>query len=331
MSTARKVVMIGILDPALEIERAILEPLGVELIPHEYRSEDDVIAAAYDAVAVTTVIAPITRRVIEHLVNCRLVVKCGVGFDNIDVEAATEHGICVVNVPDYGIDEVATHTLALILNSLRHIADITEAVRRGEWVSTPPYPIQRSAGQVLGIVGFGRIGRSLAQKTRGFAWRLLVHDLFVDAETIRGYGAEPVDLDTVLTQADFVVLHVPLTKQTHHLIDAKALDKMKSTAFLVNTSRGGVVDSQALYRALQGGRIAGAALDVLEEEPPSNDHPLLSCARALVTSHVAWYSVQAVNDLRLKAAEEIARMLRGEPPLNPVNATVRTHLNQREV
>jgi len=267
--------------------------------------------------------AAMTHRVIEHLPSCLAIVKSGVGVDNIDVPAATEHGICVANVPDYGVDEVATHAMALLLDCLRRVTNTVGAVRRGEWVSTPSYPIRRSAGCVLGIVGFGRIGISVARKAQGFDWRVLAHDPYVGPETIRRLGAEPVGFDRLLAEADFVTLHLPLTEATYHLIGAATLSQMKPSAHLINTARGGLVDTLALHHALETGQIAGAALDVLEEEPPSPDHPLLNCDRALITSHVAWYSQEALADLRVKAAQEVGRVLRGELPRYLINANVR--------
>jgi phosphoglycerate dehydrogenase-like enzyme len=186
--------------------------------------------------------------------------------------------------------------------------------------------VLRSHGRTLGIIGFGRIGRSVARKARGFGWRLLAYAPRLAPEVVREHGAEPVPLDYLLTEADFVTLHVPLTEATYHLINAAALSRMRPTAYLINTSRGGVIDTQALCRALDSGRLAGAALDVLEDEPPPPDHPLLSSERALITSHVAWYSTQAVMDLRVAAANEVAHVLRGEPPGNLLNPAVRPRL-----
>jgi D-3-phosphoglycerate dehydrogenase len=326
MIAPSRVVVTHALFPTLEVEAAILEPLGAEIVWRACCDEDDVIEAGREAVALLVSQAPITRRVIERLSECLAIVKCGVGVDNIDLPAATEHGICVANVPDYGTDEVATHTMALLLGCLRRVTDVATAVRQGAWSSAPSSVVPRSHGRTLGIIGFGRIGRSVARKAVGFGWRLLVHAPRLDPVVVREHGAESVPLDHLLAEADFVTLHVPLTTETYHLIDASALSRMRPTAYLINTSRGGVVDTQALYRALESGRIAGAALDVLEEEPPPTDHPLIACKHALITSHVAWYSEQAVMDLRVKAAREVARVLRGELPHNLLNPAVRPRL-----
>jgi D-3-phosphoglycerate dehydrogenase len=184
--------------------------------------------------------------------------------------------------------------------------------------------VPRCTGRTLGIVGFGRIGRAVARKASGFGWRLLAHDPFTEQAIIHEHGAEPTDLTTVLRESDFVTLHVPVTEATYHLIGARELDCMRPSAYLINTSRGRVVDTRALHRALNSGRIAGAALDVLEQEPPAADEPLLTCPRALITSHVAWYSAEAVTDLRVKSAREVGRVTAGEAPLNLVNPLVRS-------
>jgi D-3-phosphoglycerate dehydrogenase / 2-oxoglutarate reductase len=305
-----------------EVEQAILAPLGADVILHTCRTEDELIALGEQMDALVMSLAPITRRVVGQLPHCQVIVKAGVGVDSIDIVAATEYGIPVANVPDYGTDEVATHAMALLLSCVRRIVDGVTLVRNGRWMTTPPFSIQRSQGKVLGIIGFGRIGRSVAQKAQGFGWRILYHDPKVDSGAIANVGIEYSDLDTLLREADFVTLHVPLTPTTYHMIGQAELAKMKPTALLINTARGGVVNADALYQALEQNQIAGAAVDVLEAEPPPPDHPLLNHPRMLVTSHVAWYSQQALEDLRVKSVQEVARVLRGELPQNLLNLNV---------
>ena len=323
MSETRTVVITSNIFPGLDVEQEVLSPLNVELMKHPCRNEDQLIAAGKDAVALIIGNVPITSRVLSHLPRCLAIVKPAVGVDNIDIDAATAAGICVANVPDYGTDEVATHAMALLLNAIRYVDAGVADVRAGNWQPKPTYPIQRSAGRTLGIVGFGRIGRSVARKAAGFGWRRLAWDPYLDEDEMRSRGVDPVDFETLLAQSDFVTLHLPLTEETEGLIDAGVLAKMKPTAFLVNTARGPIVDSAALHQAVESGQIAGAALDVVDAEPPPPDHPLYRSNGILVTAHVAWYSEQAFDDLRVKAVQEVGRVLQGELPINLLNAGVK--------
>ena len=323
MSEKRRVVVTANIFPGLEVERDVLGQYNVELEKIPCRSQDELAAAGRDATALIVGNVRIDAGVLAQLPGCLAIVKPSVGVDNIDLEAATEAGVCVANVPDYGTDEVATHAMALLLNAIRYVDAEAAKVRAGSWQPKPPFPIQRSAGRTLGIIGFGRIGQSVARKASGFDWRLLAWDPYVSSDEIRGRNAEPVDFETLLAQSDMVTLHLPLTEETQGMIDASALAKMKTSAFLVNTARGGIVDSAALVEAVESGQIAGAALDVVDVEPPPPDHPLYCTERILVTAHVAWYSEQAFRDVRVKAVEEVARVLQGELPRNLLNPGVR--------
>ena len=329
MSKSRLVVITSNVFPGLEVERAALAPLDVRVDKRPCRTQDDLVAAGREASALIVGNVKIDAGVLAQLPHCLAIVKPAVGVDNIDIAAATEEGICIANVPDYGTDEVATHAMALLLNSIRYVDAIAADVRAGRWQPKPPYPIRRSAGRTLGIVGFGRIGRSVARKASGFGWRILAYDPYLPTEQLGGHGVEAVDLDTLLAQSDLVTLHLPLTEETRGLIDARALAKMQPTAFLVNTARGGIVDSEALHDAVETGRIAGAAVDVVDAEPPGADHPLLRSDGILVTAHVAWYSQQAFADVQMKAVQEVARVLQGELPVNLVNPTVQPRFGVR--
>ena len=329
MSEARTVVITANIFPGMDTEREMLAPLNVELVKRPCRNGEEIAEAGRDAVALLVGNVRIDAEVLSHLPRCLAIVKPAVGVDNIDLEAATAAGVCVANVPDYGTDEVATHAMALLLNAIRYVDAEAAAVRGGRWQPKPPYPIQRSAGRTLGIIGFGRIGQSVARKAAGFDWRLLAWDPYLDEDEIRRGNAEPADFETLLAQSDFVSLHLPLTEETQGMIDASALAKMKPTAFLVNTARGPIVDSGALLEAVESGQIAGAAVDVVEEEPPPPDHPLYRTDRILVTAHVAWYSEQAFRDVRVKAVQEVARVLGGQLPLNLVNPGVRPRFDVR--
>ena len=311
MSEKRRVVVTANIFPGLEVEQDVLGQYNVELEKIPCRSQDELAAAGRDATALIVGNVRIDAGVLAQLPQCAAIVKPSVGVDNIDLEAATAAGVCVANVPDYGTDEVATHAMALLLNAIRYIDAEAAKVRAGSWQPKPPYPIQRSAGRTLGIIGFGRIGQSVARKAAGFDWRLLAWDPYVSDSEIRGKNAEPADFETL------------------GMIDASALAKMKPTAFLVNTARGGIVDSAALVQAVESGQIAGAAVDVVDEEPPGPDHPLYCTERILVTAHVAWYSEQAFQDVRVKAVEEVGRVLQGDLPLNLLNPGVRPRFDVR--
>jgi D-3-phosphoglycerate dehydrogenase len=244
-------------------------------------------------------------------------VRYGVGVDNIDRGAATARRIFVANVPDYGVEEVSDHALALLLAVARRIVWRDRAVRSGAWNIARDEPMHRLAGGTLGLVGYGRIGQSFHRKARalGFA-RTLVFDPFLDSAPD---GAELSDLSELCIQSDAISLHAPLTGETWHLIGRTQLALMKRTAILVNTSRGGLVDATALGEALAENRIFGAGLDVFEEEPPAKDNPLFELPNVVVSDHTGWYSEESVKDLRRKASEEIARVFAGEIPRNWIN------------
>jgi D-3-phosphoglycerate dehydrogenase / 2-oxoglutarate reductase len=304
--------------PSLEPERRVLDPLGVDLRPAQCRSEEEIIALAEEADAVLNCYAKMTSRVIQGLPRCRLIARYGIGVDNVDLAAATRAKIVVTNVPDYCVDEVSDHALAVILALARQVVAADRAVKGGQWDVVAHKGIRRLRGQTLGLLGFGKIARALAVKAQALGMQVLAVDPFVDAETMTRQGVRAVDLDTLLAEADAVSVHVPLSPKTRGIIGERELARMKPTAILVNTARGGLVDEQALAATLQAGRLAGAALDVLVQEPPAPDHPLRQLPNLILTPHLAFYSREAVVELQTKAAEEVARALRGEPPRSPV-------------
>lgn len=308
--------------PSLEPERKVLDPLDVELRPAQCRSEEEIIALAQEADAVLNCYARMTARVIEALRRCRIIARYGIGVDNVDLAAASRAGILVTNVPDYCVDEVSDHALALMLALARQVVTADRAVKGGTWSVGAYASIRRLRGQTAGLLGFGKISKALAVKVQGLGMRVLVFDPYLDPEMIASHGAQAVDLDRLLGEADVVSVHVPLTPETRGLIGDRQLARMKPTAFLINTSRGGIVDEKALARALEAGRLAGAALDVLSEEPPPPDHPLRQAPNVILTPHLGFYSRESVVELQAKAAEEVARALRGEPPRSPVNPEV---------
>lgn len=264
--------------------------------------------------------ATVSRPMIEAMQQCRVIVRYGVGVDNIDSQAAKEKGIYVANVPDYGSEDVAEHALALLLAATRRIATRNRDVRDGQWGIGQREPMFRLAGKILGVVGFGRISRCFVQKASGFGFkRILVVDPLLTDEQASQAGVTRVNLDTLCREADFISLHAPLTPDTHHLIGEAELAKMKPSAVLVNTSRGGLIDEQALINALLQKRIFAAGLDVFESEPLSAKSPLLQMDNTLCTDHTAWFTEESVVELQSKAAHEVRRVFEGEHPLNWVN------------
>ncbi|HFV8804511.1 TPA: C-terminal binding protein [Escherichia coli] len=264
--------------------------------------------------------ATVSRPMIEAMQQCRVIVRYGVGVDNIDSQAAKEKGIYVANVPDYGSEDVAEHALALLLAATRRIATRNRDVRDGQWGIGQREPMFRLAGKILGVVGFGRISRCFVQKASGIGFkRILVVDPLLTDKQASQAGVTRVNLDTLCREADFISLHAPLTPDTHHLIGEAELDKMKPSAVLVNTSRGGLIDEQALINALLQQRIFAAGLDVFESEPLSAKSPLLQMDNTLCTDHTAWFTEESVVELQSKAAHEVRRAFEGEHPLNWVN------------
>jgi D-3-phosphoglycerate dehydrogenase len=308
--------------PSLEPEQRVLAPLGVQLRPAQCKSEEEIIDLAQEADAVLNCYAKLTARVIEKLSRCKIIVRYGIGVDNVDLAAATRGRIVVTNVPDYCIDEVSDHALALLLALERRIVAADGAVKAGAWDVVAHAGIRRLRGQTLGLVGFGKIAVAVASKVQPLGMKVLVYDPYLEPELITRHGAEAVNLDKLLAEADAISIHVPLSPETHSLIGERELARMKPTAFLINTSRGGIVDEQALAEALKAGRICGAALDVLSVEPPPLDHPLRGLSNVILTPHLAFYSRESVIELQTKAAEEVARALKGEPPRSPVNREV---------
>lgn len=314
-----KVVIVDYYYETLDEERKEIGKLDATLEDYHCKTEDEVIEKAHGADAIIVQFAPITRRVIESLDKCKLIVRYAIGVDNIDVKAATEKGIWVANVPDYGIDEVSNQTILLLLACARKLFPLVTDVRKGNWNYTIAKPVHRIDGSVLGLVGLGRIPSLIAAKMRPFGVRILACDPFVKPEAAAEVGVELVAFDTLLEQSDFVSVHCPLNDQTRGMFGCEQFRKMKKSAFFINTSRGGTVNEVELIEALRTGAIAGAGLDVCEQEPVVPDNPLLTMDNVIVTPHVAWYSVEAVKSLQQKVAQEVVRVLSGNLPLNPVN------------
>ena len=303
-------------------------PAQLQALPF-LEQEEDIIEQAYDADGLIVSSSPITHRVISALTDLKVVVRTGVGYDVIDVPAATERGIVVVNIPDLWIREVANHALGLLLAWNRQIPTLYNEVKAGSWPSRVPEPAGALYGETVGIVGFGNIGRAFARRVTALETYVIAYDPYVDDAEFAALGVERVlSLGELATRSDYVSIHCLLNAETRHLIDEAFLRRMKPTACLINTARGPIVDERALIRALQEHWIAGAALDVQEHEPPAPENPLLHMDQVIVTPHAAYYSTAAVAQVPQRCGEEIARALTGQRPLHVVNPEVYAALPQ---
>jgi D-3-phosphoglycerate dehydrogenase len=282
-----------------------------------------VIARTRDADALVVSSSPVTRGVMSALEGLKVVVRTGVGYDVIDVPAATELGVIVVNIPDIWVREVANHALALLLAWNRKIVTLDRQVHAGVWSSAGPGARTGSLhGETVGIVGLGNIGSAFARRVAAFETTVIACDPYVDDAHFAALGVERVSLEALASLADYVSVHTLLNAETRHLIGEAFFRRMKPTALLINTSRGPVVDERALIRALEDKRLAGAALDVWEKEPVTADHPLLRMDNVIATPHAAYFSSPAVAQVPRRCGEEVARVLTGQRPLHVVNPEV---------
>lgn len=305
---------------SMKPEEAVFAGGGMRFEQFRCRTEDDLIAQCKGANIVLNQYAPFTAKVFAALKpELRQVVRYGVGINNIDVEAATASGVLVCNVPDYGVHEVSNHALALILAHARKIVLMNERTKGGAWDYSLAIPIRRMSELTVGVIGFGRIGSALARKVQPLGCRVIGYDPAFGPGSPQMQGAEWASFDQVVRESDFLTLHCPLTPNTHRLFDAAVLARMKHTAVIINTARGGIIDEVALAAALRSGALAGAALDVVESEPLSADSPLRDLPNCLLTPHMAWYSEEAGVELKRKVAEEAVRFSKGEPVHYPLN------------
>ena len=303
--------------PSFEIEEEVLRPLDASVWLAPASDEETLVREAAKADAIMVGYAPVREPVIAAAAKagCRAIVRYGIGYDNVDIAAAERHGIPVANVPDYCLDEVADHTMALLLGHARGLPQATGSVQQGGW-DIPKGEMPRIAGRVLGLVGFGRIGRRVAARAIPFGLRVMAYDPVapVDMEGVEAAAG----LDELLAASDYISIHVPLTPKTRHLVNAEVLRKMGRKPLLINTARGGLIDLDATLDALLSGHLGAVALDVFETEPLPADHALRTHPRALITPHMSYYSNESEPDLIRRVALEIARGLRGEPLLNPL-------------
>ncbi len=275
-----------------------------------------------NADAIITELHPVTAEMMANLERCRIIACASTGYDYVDHASAAERGIWVTNCPGYCTDEVAMHTIALLLSQSRRIPQLRALARNGEWDPRPVRPIHHPRVQTLGIIGWGRIGKSVSAKALALGFNVIANDPYVDPKQMLDAGVKPVEKETLMKEADYVSLHTPLTEETRGMIDSRMLGLMRPSAYLINTARGALVDESALLEAVKQNKIAGAALDVLASEPPG-DHPFFQEDRILVTPHTAWCSEESEAAVWEWAAGNIAMALQGEPPRDAVNQVLR--------
>ncbi|MYC93474.1 MAG: C-terminal binding protein [Caldilineaceae bacterium SB0661_bin_32] len=317
-----RILITDIAWPDFEIEKEVLSAVEGEIMLAGGGTPAEIIALAPQADAILTCWKDVPPEALDIAPNCKVVSRYGIGLDNIPIGRATELGMLVTNVPDFCLEEVSDHVMALLLATARQLLPLARNPDRSGWTRETPRPIPRVRGQTLGLIGFGNIARALVPKALGFGLRVIAYTPRLRQSDAPAGVEVTNDLAALLSASDYVSIHCPLTEETAHIIDEAALAQMKSSALLINTSRGGVIDEEALIRALQDGRIGGAALDVTDPEPPSADNPLLALENVIVTPHAAFYSVAATAELARKAAANVVTVLQGGVPQTLVNAEV---------
>jgi len=314
----------------IDCERSVLENAGAEVFAYHYKEEDDIIRVAKDCDGLIMQYANLTRKVIESLEKCRIISKYAIGLDLIDLEAATERGICVANVPDYCVDEVSTHTVAMILALSRKLLQHDRNIRKGIWDYKLCKKIYNLRGQTIGIVGFGKIARQVAKKIKPYGMNLLVSDPFVQTETVKAYDGTLVEFDELVERSDIVSIHVPLTDSTRHMFHKNVFRKMKDTAILINMGRGPIIKETDLIWALENKVIAAAGLDVTDPEPIKKENPMLQMNNVLITPHAAYYSEESQIALQTLTAESVAQVLSGYYPKFLANKAVKEVVKLKE-
>ncbi|MDR1897674.1 MAG: C-terminal binding protein [Prevotellaceae bacterium] len=318
-----KIIIIDSNLGSIDLERNVAEQYGFSIDkPKQCRTEEDVLSVVKDADAVIVQYAPVTRKVLEASPSLKVVSEYGVGVDSIDLAACTERGIAVCNVPDYSYQEVSDQAIALTLALHRGIVMLDKQIRSGSYGLSAVKPLHRISGRIFGVVGLGRIARAAAQKALGIGYKVIGTDIAFAPGTVTDDGIPVVTFDELLSQSDVVSLHVPLMAATRHLINAAALSKMKQEAILINTARGGVVDTEALIEALKNKTIRGAGLDVFETEPLPENHPLTALDNVVLTPHAGYYSEESLFELKTRPVQNAADVLAGKQPRNILNPSV---------
>ncbi len=305
---------------SIEEEKEVFSGIDAELILAQIREEEDLIRVCKQADGLINQYALLTRKVLEALPDCKVIARYGVGVDSVDLKAATDLGIIVANVPDYCIEEVASHTVALILTLVRKTAFFDRKVKSNQWDFRLGIPIGRIRGKTLGLIGSGKIGLQTAKMLSPFGVRVIAYDPFLKEAP---EGIHLKELDGVLRESDLISIHCPLNDSTRHLIGEKEFEKMEKKPLLINTSRGPIIDERALIEALKEGRISGAGLDVLEKEPPEPENPLLKMENVILSPHVGFYSEESISELKRRTAQNVLDVLTGKWPGSVVNREVK--------
>lgn len=314
----------------VDIEREILEPIGAEVVALQAKNELDLAEHARDCDAMMNQYARVGASTIAKMTHCKVIARYGVGVDIVDVEAATQRGIQVTNVRDYCTEEVADHAMSLWLSLLRKLPQYDRATHEGIWRWQSGAPIYRIRGRTMGIVSFGPIGRAIAKRAQAFGVEIIVYDPYISDEFVASLGATRVDKAALLAQSDYLMVQVPMTPETRHFLSDAEFAAMRPGVFVINTGRGPTIDNVALHRALVSGHVAGAGLDDPEEEPAKRSqwhpdgNPIFSLPNVIVTPHAAYYSEESISQARTIAASEVARVLTGQAPKNPVNNITKT-------
>jgi D-3-phosphoglycerate dehydrogenase len=304
--------------PNLDPAREVLKKIDADLHLASDSKPEAILKVAKDADAILTTYAKVTADMILQLTRCRVIGRFGIGVDNVDIPSATGKGIVVTRVPDYCLDEVSDHAMALLLSIVRKIPYMSTRTQSGTWEMKAAVPIHRLRGTTLGLVAFGQIPQLMAPKAKSFGMRVVTFDPYVPDEVLKKAGVDRVDFDELVKISDYISIHTPLMPATHHLFNADVFKRMKPTSYVINTARGPIIDEAALAEALDKKEIAGAALDVMEKEPTTSS-PLFGRDNVIVTPHSSFYSEESLVDLQTKAAEEVVRVLTGQAPKNPVN------------
>lgn len=324
-----KFVITDYIENDLNFEKQRASELGIELVDHQLKnaSKEELIVAVSDADIVLVNMAKFDSEVLSSLKNCRLLLRHGIGYDNVDVPAATEAGIAVANYPTYCVRDVAEQAMMLIMGCQRKILIqnllLGESAASGKWVFEDVYPVFRLEGKTLGIIGLGRIGGTIFRMLSGFGMEIIVCDPYISQERIEEYGANILPFDEVISNADVITIHCPLNwEETYHMFDTPQFEMMKKNAILINTARGGIVNLESLDDALNAGELAGAGIDVYEVEPPGNDMAILKNERAVCTPHLSWLSEEAAMAIRNDYMDDVRRFLDGDTPKNVLNPEV---------
>ncbi|HRQ50453.1 MAG TPA: C-terminal binding protein [Agriterribacter sp.] len=315
---SKKVVITDYEFPNVDQEKDMLKKLGFEVDAGQCKTEDEVIELSRGAEGVFVQWAPVTGKVIGNLKNCKIIVRYGIGVDNVDLEVAKKKGIAVCNVPDYALQEVADHALSLALALGRQITEIDKLMRRGIWKFPPPLSLPPFREMTFTTMGYGRIAREVIKRAKAFGFKTAAFDPFIQPEIMKANGVVPVGKEEAFRGADILSLHLPLNDETYHVINRESFKQMKKSAILINTARGGLIDTEALIEALQDNKIAAAGLDVYEKEPLPGNYQLMEFKNVILTSHCAWYSSSAITSLQYKATQEMIRGLNGEKLKNKI-------------